>query len=441
MLARALRGVDKGFYIDVGAQDPVNDSVTKSLYDRGWHGINVEPVTHWFERLVVDRPRDCNLQLAVSDGPGTLHLFEVVDSGLSTTDRGFAERHARDGHHIRESDIACVTLDNICEVHGVDEVHFLKIDCEGAEEAALRGLSLKSVRPWIILLEATEPNSQEPAYHSWEPLLTERGYHFVYEDGLNRFYVADEHDELDRAFTFPPNVFDQFVRAPEADARAELDAVQGELIALRHNVRHLHDENDRRERALVDHRRMLASAAETSRVQRAELHRRQDELQRLQGEIQRLQGEIQRLQDEIQRLQGETARLYSVIQLIHHSLSWRITAPLRWTKRQARRAARVPVRATFRTLRWVARLLRPLLRLIARWPWMRAAMFRLLGTESPLAARVELFLFGPAPMAGMGASLAVLPPMTRRAAQILEELQDADESGSSGDHPSRSKKV
>ena len=32
MLARALRGVEKGFYIDVGAQDPVNDSVTKSLY-------------------------------------------------------------------------------------------------------------------------------------------------------------------------------------------------------------------------------------------------------------------------------------------------------------------------------------------------------------------------------------------------------------------------
>lgn len=420
MLARALRGVEKGFYIDVGAQDPVNDSVTKSLYERGWHGINVEPVTHWFERLVVDRPRDCNLQLAVSDGPGTLHLFEVVDSGLSTTDPGFAERHARDGHHIRESDIACVTLDNICEANGVDEVHFLKIDCEGAEEAALRGLSLKSVRPWIILLEATEPNSQEPAYQSWEPLLTERGYHFVYEDGLNRFYVADEHDELDRAFTFPPNVFDRFVRAPEADARAELDAVRGELVALRHNVRHLHDENDRREKALVDHRRMLASTAETGRVQRAELHR---------------------LQDEIQRLQGETARLYSLIQLIHHSLSWRITAPLRWIKRETRRVARLPVGAAFRMLRWVARLSRPLLRLITRLPWMRAAMFRLLGTKSPLTARVQLFLFGPAPVVDAGESLSDLPPMTRRAAQILEELQDADESDSSDGRPSRSKKV
>ena len=31
MLARALRGVEQGFYIDVGAQDPVDDSVTKAL--------------------------------------------------------------------------------------------------------------------------------------------------------------------------------------------------------------------------------------------------------------------------------------------------------------------------------------------------------------------------------------------------------------------------
>lgn len=420
MLARALRSVECGFYIDIGAQDPVEHSVTKAFSRAGWHGINVEPVSHWFRKLNDDRPNDINLNVAVSDQPGRLRLFEIKDSGLSTTNSDFAERHALAGFAVQEREVECVTFDHICATQSVADVHFLKIDCEGAEAAVLRGCSFEEIRPWIVLIEATEPLSQTPTYAEWEPILLGRGYHFVYGDGLNRFYVADEHSNLDVAFVFPPNVFDEFVRASEVAAHEELSSVQGELVALRHNVRHLHDENDRRERALVDHRRMLASAAETGRVQRVELHR---------------------LQDEIQRLQGETARLYSLIQLIHHSLSWRITAPLRWIKRHARRVARVPARAAFRMLRWVARLLRPLLRLIARWPWMRAAMFRLLGTESPLAARVELFLFGPAPMADMGASLAVLPPMTRRAAQILEELQDADESGSSDGHPSRSKKV
>lgn len=44
MLHRALKGVEKGFYIDVGANDPVQYSVTKAFYERGWRGINIEPI-------------------------------------------------------------------------------------------------------------------------------------------------------------------------------------------------------------------------------------------------------------------------------------------------------------------------------------------------------------------------------------------------------------
>lgn len=277
MLFRALRGVAHGFYIDVGAQDPVEDSVTKAFYASGWRGINIEPVTYWFQRLVADRPHDINLHMAVSDGPGQLHLYEVVDSGLSTTNPDFAARHAQAGYEIHESNVSCLTLDEICATHGVGEIHFLKIDCEGAEAAALRGISLEQTRPWVILLEATEPNGQIPAYEEWEPLLTGRGYHFVYEDGLNRFYVADERAELDAAFSHPPNVFDYFIRASEAAARNQLQAVQGDLSILRDaqhaarvesECRQLREdadfwrnENERREAALVEHRRLLEETA------------------------------------------------------------------------------------------------------------------------------------------------------------------------------------
>src|SRR5215831_3973844 len=70
MLWRALKHIDKGFYIDVGANDPDKDSVTKAFYERGWRGINVEPVPQWFERLEKARPRDLNLQLALGAEPG-----------------------------------------------------------------------------------------------------------------------------------------------------------------------------------------------------------------------------------------------------------------------------------------------------------------------------------------------------------------------------------
>ena len=45
MLWRALRHVESGFYIDVGAAHPDDYSVTRAFYDRGWSGINVEPTS------------------------------------------------------------------------------------------------------------------------------------------------------------------------------------------------------------------------------------------------------------------------------------------------------------------------------------------------------------------------------------------------------------
>jgi hypothetical protein len=45
VLWRALRDIGTGFYVDVGAGDPKEDSVTHAFYERGWSGINIEPST------------------------------------------------------------------------------------------------------------------------------------------------------------------------------------------------------------------------------------------------------------------------------------------------------------------------------------------------------------------------------------------------------------
>src|SRR5437763_9451230 len=91
MLYRALRDVRQGFYIDVGAQDPVTDSVTKAFYDRGWHGINIEPNDEYFQKLLSERPHDVNLATAVGKETGVVTFYEVVHTGLSTTNPGYAQ--------------------------------------------------------------------------------------------------------------------------------------------------------------------------------------------------------------------------------------------------------------------------------------------------------------------------------------------------------------
>src|SRR6476646_7622711 len=91
MLWRALKHVESGFYIDVGAAHPDDYSVTRAFYDRGWRGINIEPTSRVI-RLTGARPRDINLHMAVGRIPGEVTIF-VVDGNkdISTVDRAIAE--------------------------------------------------------------------------------------------------------------------------------------------------------------------------------------------------------------------------------------------------------------------------------------------------------------------------------------------------------------
>jgi FkbM family methyltransferase len=240
MLYRALREVKHGFYIDVGAQDPLIDSVTKAFYDRGWRGINIEPNEEYFRKLQNERPHDINLATAAGRGTGLVSFYEVAHTGLSTTNAGYAERHSESGYQVERHEVPCLTLDKVCADWRVTTVHFLKIDVEGSEREVLEGFSFEEVRPWLVVVEATEPNAVQEVFAEWEGLLLEHRYRFVYFDGLNRFYAADEHTDLARHFLRPPNWFDQYVSYQLWHTRAELDEVQAtERNALVNSLNHL----------------------------------------------------------------------------------------------------------------------------------------------------------------------------------------------------------
>jgi len=211
MLYRALRHIDKGFYIDVGAHDPEHFSVTKAFYDRGWRGINIEPEVECHKRLLEQRQRDLNLRMIASDRVGDSEFYEVLQTGLSTENAKLAELHESSGFSIFKTNLEQKTLDAVCEEHACGEIHFLKIDVEGSEEKVLRGFSLIRHRPWIIVAEATEPLSQERCDSGIAEYLALRNYQHVFFDGLNSFYIADEHSDLSTHFDRPANPLDGYV--------------------------------------------------------------------------------------------------------------------------------------------------------------------------------------------------------------------------------------
>ena len=210
MLWRALWDKENGFYIDIGAWDPVVDSVSKAFYEQGWRGVHVEPLPEYAEMIRQDRPDEKVYQVLIGAEAGEKIFYYIPETGLSTALNEYAEKHRLEGYTIEERKYPVITLAQLFDETGDREIDWLKIDVEGMEDDVLAGWGGNPTRPWIILLESTEPNSTTSTWIQWQHRLEERGYRFVYFDGLNRFYIHAKKENLAARFKAPPNVFDKF---------------------------------------------------------------------------------------------------------------------------------------------------------------------------------------------------------------------------------------
>ena len=363
ILQRALSDIRHGFYVDVGAASPVDDSVTKAFSLRGWRGINLEPVAKWHAALVADRPHDVNLRLVAGAAAGSLTFYEVADSGLSTTDAALAAQHEREGWRVERHVVEARTLDDILAEHAPDQVHFLKIDVEGAEADVLRGLSLDRIRPWILVIESHAPNSSDlETQGEWEPALLGARYRFVYEDGLNRFYLAEEHiDRLPR-FSMPPNFWDRFVRAPEWDARREQERLRDALRMVETGER-IGELNNAFKRAMFDIENMQRQQGELSEAI-AGLSRELAHARSAEAEARRQEAEARRAGSD---LEHDLAQRQHHIAAMHAELRTREVALAFW--RDSHDAMRAKYEDILRSQSWrITRPLRVLRRLLSNGP-------------------------------------------------------------------------
>ena len=324
LLWRALGHVDDGRYVDVGAWDAVSDSVTKAFYDRGWRGVDVEPVPELADALRAARPGDEVVRAAVTASDDTeLVLHRVVatgaegdTTGLSTLLDDIAHEHAGEGFEVQEVVVPTTRLAAVCDAEVLGgTIHFLKIDVEGAEADALRSMDFERHRPWIVVVEATRPNSTEPSHEEWEGLLLAAGYEFAIFDGLSRYYVASERPELLPALSYPVCVFDRYTTYAAAQQAAELDALRAahaETTA----------ENGRLWTDLTHWRGVALDRWSQGFKERERLEKRLAAMKK--RNVERAVTQRQELRD-----------LRDRIDRIENSSSWRVTKPLRWARSKA----------------------------------------------------------------------------------------------------------
>ena len=181
--------IKNGFYIDIGANDPNTDSVTKAFYLRGWHGINIEPLPDKYKFLLLKRNRDINLNIGVgkNEGNGTLYIGGIGGQG-STLFKKYIKKKKK---FIK---IKIYSMKNICVkyVSKYQEIHFVKIDVEGGEKDVLLGYDFINYRPKVFCIEATKPGTKIPTHHLWEKILIKNNYSFVYQYIVNRYYIDNK---------------------------------------------------------------------------------------------------------------------------------------------------------------------------------------------------------------------------------------------------------
>lgn len=208
---RALGSGPPGFYVDVGAFDPTLDSVTKALYERGWHGINVEPQKTRIDAFEKERPRDVNVWAAAGDMDGETTLYLPANPGWATIEPTVAQGMGGDSPTMSEVVVPLRRLDSILSEHGVTHVDVLKIDVEGAEAAVIRGLDLAVVHPRVLVVEGVAPTVGRASGVEAVELLVAAGYTHCQFDGLNH-YLTCEADLVDK-LTVPANPLDMYVRS------------------------------------------------------------------------------------------------------------------------------------------------------------------------------------------------------------------------------------
>ncbi|HEY2419137.1 MAG TPA: FkbM family methyltransferase [Steroidobacteraceae bacterium] len=180
-LVAAFFGNRRGYFVEVGANEPHARSQTWHLEQAGWTGVLIEPQPALAGLLRANRTAKVFAVACSSPNNAGRTLPLHVAGPLSGLDR---ERLAPGAAPQAVIEVPVKTLDSVLEQAGTQpRFDFLSIDVEGHEIEVLRGFSIARWRPQLILLEDHVADLSKHRY------LKAAGYRIIRRYENNGWYV------------------------------------------------------------------------------------------------------------------------------------------------------------------------------------------------------------------------------------------------------------
>lgn len=186
-----FRDSNKGFYVDVGANNPKIQSNTQFFYEVGWNGINIDALPGSMKVFNRQRSRDINLEIPVFDSEKTLTFFMFKDSMYNT----FSEEKAASVPNtlLGKKELQTKTLSWILDTHlNNKEIDFLTIDVESVDFNVLKSNDWNKFRPKTVLFELLEHEIKSKEGQKMFDFMHEKGYHFYCNTPKNVFFIEND---------------------------------------------------------------------------------------------------------------------------------------------------------------------------------------------------------------------------------------------------------
>lgn len=168
ILAQLLYGKTNGFYLDIGAHQPIQYSNTYRFYLNGWRGINIDAMPGSMDEFNKLRPDDTNLESAISDQNQILTYYMFNAAGLNTFSKDHAVQMEQEGYQLRQVvQIQTTTMNAVLDKYLTEnqQIDFLSLDVEGLELAVLQSNNWSKYRPTILVVESLGLNNKDVLQH------------------------------------------------------------------------------------------------------------------------------------------------------------------------------------------------------------------------------------------------------------------------------------